>query len=91
MAGKRMEEEMKNTRIRGTRCVHSKLVKGRVGWEEGRDWLAHQLLGCRDSNKGSRRLEQAAGEGREQGRARGREDLARRLSGNLRKLHIQVG
>ncbi len=57
MAGKGMEEKMRNTRIRGTRCVHSKMVKGTVGWEEGRDWLARQLLGCRDGNEGSRRLE----------------------------------
>lgn len=28
---------MKNARFREQECVHSKLVKGRVGWEEGRD------------------------------------------------------
>lgn len=63
----------------------------RVGWEEGRDWLAHQLPGCGDSNKGSRRLEQPAGEGRDQGMVSGREDQAHRLSGNLHELQIQVG
>lgn len=38
MEGKELEEKMKNTRFREMKkCVHSKLGKGRVGWEEGRD------------------------------------------------------
>ncbi|CAB1458114.1 unnamed protein product [Pleuronectes platessa] len=42
------------------------MTKRRVGWGEGRDWLAHTLLRCRYGNRRSRRQEQPAGEGREQ-------------------------
>ncbi|GLD72237.1 potassium voltage-gated channel subfamily D member 3-like isoform X1, partial [Lates japonicus] len=51
------------------------MVKGRVGGERGRDWLAHQLLGCRDGNKGSRRQEQASWRGAESGAGRALEKL----------------
>ena len=45
---------------------------------------------CIYSNDWSKRLEQPDGEGREQGRASGREDQTRRLSDNLHKFQMQV-
>lgn len=49
--------------------------KGEWAGERGRDWLAHQLLGCRDSNEGSRRQEQASWRGAESGAGRALEKI----------------
>lgn len=55
-----------DVRLKARRCAHFKMVKGRVGWGEGSDWLANKLPGCTNGNKGSRRRKQPAGGGREQ-------------------------
>lgn len=60
---------MKKTRCRGKKCVRSKLVKGRVGWEEGRDLAGTPAAWVRRRRRGEQRAGTASCRGQRAGQS----------------------
>lgn len=60
---------MKNTRCRGKRCVHSKLVKWRAGWEEGRALAGAPAAWVRRRRRGEQRAGTASWRGQRAGQS----------------------